>query len=237
MSSAYLLVSHGSRDPRPEIAMQQLAVMVAKKLQVPEKLVGTACLEVSSIPLHEQIQRFAEGAVLLGCDRLKIMPIFLLAGVHVMADIPSEVALASQAVGEGMTIELQPFLGSHPGLQIFFQEQIASIQAEAGILLSHGSRRPGSQHSVASMAANLGLVTAYWSVSPTLESRVQELISFGNQKIAIFPYFLFSGGITDAIAHAVDELKLQFPGVSFSLAPPLGASEELANLIGDLIHR
>ncbi|MHC5830175.1 MAG: sirohydrochlorin chelatase, partial [Nostoc sp.] len=32
MSSAYLLLSHGSRDRRPEIAMQQLAKLVCNKL-------------------------------------------------------------------------------------------------------------------------------------------------------------------------------------------------------------
>ncbi|HIK06222.1 MAG TPA: sirohydrochlorin chelatase [Trichormus sp. M33_DOE_039] len=236
MSSAYLLVSHGSRDPRPEIAMQQLAKLVANKLQIPEKFVGTASLEVNPEPLHEQIKQFAQSAVLLGCRRLKIMPIFLLSGVHVMTDIPAEVALAKQAVGEDITIDLQPYLGSHPNLQRFFQQQLATIKADAGILLSHGSRRPGSQQPIETIAANLGLVTAYWSVAPTLESRIQELVTFGKQEIAILPYFLFPGGITDAIAQAVDELKLQFPGVSFYLAAPLGASDELAILIGDLIH-
>ena len=43
MSSAYLLVSHGSRDPRPEVAMQQLAKLIGQgqsagriNLQIPE---------------------------------------------------------------------------------------------------------------------------------------------------------------------------------------------------------
>lgn len=236
MCSAYLLVSHGSRDPRPEIAMQQLAALVADKLQIPEKFVGTACLEVSPEPLHEQIREFAQGVMLLGCCRLQIIPIFLLPGVHVMTDIPTEVELAKQALGENITIDLQPYLGSHPNLQRFLQQQLATIKADAGILLSHGSRRPGSQQPVETMAANLGIVTAYWSIAPTLESRIQELVGFGKQAIAILPYFLFPGGITDAIAQAVDELKLQFPGVNFYLAAPLGVSDELANLIGDLIQ-
>lgn len=236
MSSAYLLVSHGSRDPRPEIAMQELAELVAHQLQLPKKYVGIAALEVIPEPLHEQIRQFAQSAMLLGCDHLKIMPIFLLPGVHVMTDIPREVAIAKQILGEYITIDLQPYLGSHPSLQRFFQQQLATIKADAGILLSHGSRRPGSQQPVEVMAANLGIVTAYWSIAPTLETRIQELIAFGNQKIAILPYFLFAGGITDAIAQAVDKLKLQFPGVNFYLATPLGASDELANLIGDLIQ-
>ncbi|MBD2344876.1 sirohydrochlorin chelatase [Anabaena subtropica] len=237
MSSAYLLVSHGSRDPRPEIAMQQLAKLVAEKLHIPEKLVGTGYLEVVSEPLHEQIRNFSQNAEAVGCHRLKIIPLFLLPGVHVMTDIPSEVAQAQQAVCQDILIELQPYLGSHGGLQAFLQKQIASIKAEAWILLSHGSRRPGSLQPVEIMAVNIGAVTAYWSVAPSLESQIEELVRAGYKEIAILPYFLFSGGITDAIAQAVEALKLQFPGVSLYLAAPLGESGELADLIGDLIYR
>jgi len=153
-----------------------------------------------------------------------------------MTDIPSEVTQAQQAVGKDILIELQPYLGSHLGLQTFLQKQIATIKAEAWILLSHGSRRPGSQQPVETMAAYIGGVAAYWSVAPSLESRVQELIAIGYREIAILPYFLFSGGITDAIAQAVEALKLQFPGVCLYLAEPLGVSGELADLIGDLIY-
>ncbi|MEH1912172.1 sirohydrochlorin chelatase [Nostoc sp.] len=255
MSSAYLLVSHGSRDRRPEIAMQQLAKLVCHKLPKNsnssngEHLVGIAALEMSPQPLHEQIQQFAKSAFGDTCgglclrglsqneNRLKIVPLFLLPGVHVMTDIPAEVALAQQAVGQDMIIELQPYLGSHPHLEKLLSKQIAAIKAEVWILLAHGSRRPGSQETVSAMAASLGCVAAYWSVPPSLESRVKELVAAGYKEIAILPYFLFAGGITDAIVASIEELKLQFSAVNFQLAQPLGASAELAELIWDLTDR
>ena len=245
MSSAYLLVSHGSRDRRPEIAMQQLAGLVCNKLPKNhnpvnnEHLVGIAALEMSSQPLHEQIQQFAQrafgdGRISQNENRLKIIPLFLLPGVHVMTDIPAEVALAQQATGEDIIIELQPYLGSHPNLEKLLVKQIAAIKAEAWILLAHGSRRPGSQEPVEAMAASLGTMAAYWANPPSLESRVKELVAAGYREIAILPYFLFAGGITDAIAASIEELKLQFSAVNFQLAEPLGASAELAELIWDL---
>jgi sirohydrochlorin cobaltochelatase len=255
MSSAYLLVSHGSRDRRPEIAMQQLAKLVCKKLPKnhnssnSEHLVGIAALEMSPQPLHEQIQQFAQSAFGDVCgglrlrkvsenkNYLQILPLFLLPGVHVMSDIPAEVALAQQTLGQDIMIELQPHLGSHPKLEKLLTKQIAAIKAEASILLAHGSRRPLSQEPVEAMAASLGMVTAYWANPPSLESRVEELVAAGYKKIAIFPYFLFAGGITDAIAASIEELKLQFSAVNFQLAQPLGASAELAELIWDLTHR
>ncbi|MEH2201299.1 sirohydrochlorin chelatase [Nostoc sp.] len=248
MSSAYLLVSHGSRDPRPEVAMQQLARLVCDKLPKnynalnSEHLVGIAALEMSPQPLHEQIQQFAKSAFgnrkpSQNQNRLKIVPLFLLPGVHVMTDIPAEVALAQQAIGEDIMIELQPYLGSHPNLEKLLVEQIATIKAEAWIFLAHGSRRPGSKETVEAMAASLSAVAAYWATPPSLESRVTELVTAGYKEIAILPYFLFAGGITDAIAASIEELKLQFPAVNFQLAQPLGASAELAELIWDLTDR
>jgi sirohydrochlorin cobaltochelatase len=234
MSSAYLLLSHGSRDPRPEIAMQQLAKLLSQKLANGENLVGIATLELNIQPLHQQIVEFAETALALGCKCLKIVPLFLVPGVHVITDIPAEVALAQKALGQDMIIDLKPYLGNHPDLGKLFTQAIATIKVEAAILLAHGSRRAGSQQPVESLAMNLGAVAAYWSVAPSLESRVKELVAAGHEQIAILPYFLFTGGITDAIARAVEELKLQFPRVTFKLAQPLGVSTELADLILDL---
>ncbi|MFM2060358.1 MAG: hypothetical protein RLZZ507_28 [Cyanobacteriota bacterium] len=234
ISSAYLLVSHGSRDPRPDVAMQQLAKLVSLKLPNSENLVGTATLEVNTQPLHEQIQDFAATALAFGCKCLKIVPLFLVPGVHVMSDIPAEVELAQTALGENIKIEIKAYLGSHGNLAKLLNPTMAKIQAEVSILLAHGSRRSGSQQPVETMAMNLGAVTAYWSVSPSLEARVKELVVAGYRQIAILPYFLFTGGITDAIAKSIEQLKLQFPGVKFQLAPPLGASAEMADLIWDL---
>ncbi len=248
MSSAYLLVSHGSRDRRPEIAMQQLAKLVCNKLPKThnalnsEHLVGIAALEMSPQLLHKQIQEFAKSAFRdrkpsQNQNRLKIVPLFLLPGVHVMTDIPAEVALAQQAIGQDIMIEVQPYLGSHPNLEKLLAKQTAVIKAEAWILLAHGSRRPGSKETVEAMAASLSAVAAYWAGPPSLESRVTELVAAGYKEIAILPYFLFTGGITDAIAASIEELKLQFSAVNFQLAQPLGASAELAELICDLTDR
>ncbi|MFO0173064.1 MAG: CbiX/SirB N-terminal domain-containing protein, partial [Aphanizomenon sp.] len=114
---------------------------------------------------------------------------------------------------------------------------IMTVKADISIILAHGSRRAGSHAPVENIAASVSAITAYWSVPPSLEVRVQELINAGYGQIAIFPYFLFTGGITDAIAQTVKMLQLQFPSVTFQLAPPLGTSPEFADLIGDFIKK
>lgn len=256
MSSAYLLVSHGSRDSRPQVAMERLSWLLSQSqtrtqttLQVPtiagfqgsksEKnisnpLVGTACLELAPVPLHEQIREFGDRALKYGYNRIEIVPLFLLPGIHVMEDIPAEVAIAQKTLGR-LKLELKPHLGTHPGLVNLLAKKQATTKAEAGILLAHGSRRAGAKQPVEAIAEQLGVVSAYWAVPPSLASRVQELVTAGHEQIGIIPYFLFAGGITDAIADSVEQLQGQFPAVDIRLAEPLGASQELALLILDLV--
>lgn len=254
MPSAYLLVSHGSRDPRPQVAMEQLAGLVSQRLAAPTRcsqLVGTACLELSPMPLHEQIKEFGDRALAAGCNRIQVVPLFLLPGVHVMEDIPAQVAIARQAVGEKLQIDLRPHLGTHPGIVHLLATQLAAKKTDAWIVLAHGSRRPSSKQPVEAIAKQLEsqvaphegavsrngvAVTAYWAVAPSLESRVKQLISAGYRQIGILPYFLFAGGITDAIAIALEQLKVH-PDTLLELAQPLGASAELADLIVDLIDQ
>lgn len=264
MSSAYLLVSHGSRDPRPEYAMEQLAKLISQsqarveiadwrktvnksgsrntlnaiELAAPplETLVGTAYLELSAEPLHKQIKQFADRAQAAGYNAIQIVPLFLLPGVHVMEDIPAQVAIAQQALGH-IKVELRPYLGNHERLSHLLANSMAVKEVDTWILLAHGSRRPGAKQSVEAIAKQLNAVSAYWAVSPKLESRVKALFDAGKRQIGILPYFLFAGGITDAIAVNVEQLKEQFPSVDFYLAEPIGASTYLADLIGDLIQK
>jgi len=201
---------------------------------IPPPLVGTACLELAPVPLHEQIREFGDRALKYGYNRIEIVPLFLLPGAHVMEDIPAEVAIAQKTLGR-LKLELKPHLGTHPGLVRLLAKKQATTKAEAGILLAHGSRRAGAKQPVEAIAQQLGVVSAYWAVPPSLASRVQELVTAGHQQIGIIPYFLFAGGITDAIAQSVEQLQGQFPAAEIRLAEPLGASQELALLILDLV--
>lgn len=199
-----------------------------------ETLVGTGLLELHPLPLHEQIQEFAQRCLAAGISCIQVLPVFLLPGVHVMEDIPAEVAKAQQALGSQVRLELKPYLGKHPGLAGLLSAQQANLAADAWILLSHGSRRAGANQPIEEMATKLGALPAYWSIRSSLEKQVEVLVNAGSQKIGILPYFLFTGAITDTIAQFVAELSLRFPAVKLQLAEPLGAGTELARLILDL---
>ncbi|MGB3639425.1 MAG: sirohydrochlorin chelatase [Rivularia sp. (in: cyanobacteria)] len=252
MSEAYLLVSHGSRDPRPELAMEELAKNLGDKLEnysnydgiggvrsptICDYQIGTAYLELHPQPLHEQIVDFSRKAIANGCRRLKILPLFLLQGIHVTEDIPEEVELAQKTLGEDISIDLQPYLGSHLGLRRLLANKITDISLDSRIIVAHGSRRVEANSSIEAMAISLNAVAAYWAVAPSLKDIVAQLVADGKKKIAIIPYFLFAGGITDAIGQSIQDLKLLFPGVSFQLYEPLGGNGELTDLIWDLMQK
>jgi sirohydrochlorin cobaltochelatase len=264
-SSAYLLVSHGSRDPRPQREVEVLAGFVSQRLQqqmlclggtyqgqasptalltMPSvaiadnqsPLVGSACLELASLPLHRQIEEFGNQVSGAGCKRLQVVPLFLLPGVHVMEDIPLQVGMAQQVFGSDLVIDICPHLGSHSELGRLLENQMSAIAAEAWILLSHGSRRQQANQPVEALATKLGAVAAYWSVSPSLAAQVTALVNAGYDQIGILPYFLFAGGITDAIAQKIAQLSQELRGINLRLASPIGASVQLADLILDLIQ-
>lgn len=263
-ASAYLLVSHGSRDPRPEIAIEHLARSVAQRLQRMERvnpvamgtgqaggsaaghplsdhlfpLMGTAVLELAPLPLHQQVQQFAKYAHTKGYRHVQILPLFLLPGVHVMEDIPAEVQMAQQSLGTELTLEICPYLGSHPGLsQLLINpvDPVATTPTMGKVLLSHGSRRSQGNQLVEEIATQLGATAAFWSVAPDLETQLTKLVKQGYQQITILPYFLFDGGITDAITQEVKRLGQQFPYVQLHLSRPIGATPQLADLLVDLL--
>jgi sirohydrochlorin cobaltochelatase len=241
---ASLLVTHGSRDPRPQIAAQRLVELILQKqspqtaseqgvalMSRTEAVIETAALELAKLPLHESIYNVAIQAKSRGITNLQIIPLFLLPGVHVREDIPAEVEQAQQALGPEITLHLQRYLGSYPGIVSILAQQYEALPGQGRILLSHGSRRPQGNKPIEQMAAQLDATPAYWLVEPSLKDRVTQLIQEGSKRIAILPYFLFPGGITEAIAQEVAQLQGEYPDCQLQLGCPLGATPQLANLI------
>ena len=239
MADAYLLLSHGSRDPRPQIAIDQLAQQLSLWLQQSAVhrlpiLVATAQLELATQPLSIQIRDFAHRSQQMGIDRVVILPLFLIPGVHVMDDIPAEVTIAKREIGAGVELVVTPWLGAHPDLANLFAQHSSSLPSQS-IILAHGSRKTGGNTIVEQLANRLNLTAAYWSVDPSLADAVTKLITTGATEIGILPYFLFAGGITDAIEKLVSELRAQYPQVQLRLGEPMGNNPKLVGTIGSIL--
>ncbi|MDY7020648.1 MAG: sirohydrochlorin chelatase [Cyanobacteriota bacterium] len=242
MYSTYLLVSHGSHDPRPQQALEQLVEDLKPRISIrllpssPSPVLATATLECSPVPLHQQIQQFGEYTRTLGLNHVEILPLFLLPGVHVKEDIPQEVALAQKALGTTVNLKVKPYLGSQLSrLATELMYQITSIPCQVWILLSHGTRRPHGNQPVEELAGKLGIIPAYLFTSPSLDSQLKVLIKMGYQQIGVLPYFVFSGETTDAIARSCREFSQSFSEVKIHVADPLESQPGLVDLVADLL--
>ncbi len=280
MHSAYLLVSHGSSDPRHQAGLLRLANLtrqhlarshsshtltktpvrntvtsageVASTVNIPTRgalrsssmanrpsspyfIVGTATLEATAMPLAQQIEVFAQRVMAAGIRRIVILPLFLLEGVHVQEDLPREVAAAQTAVSPSIRLVCAAYLGSHHAFQQFLATRLTRTLADRCLLLAHGSRRAEGNRSVQKLGVALDADVAFWSVPPDFETQVMQLMQEGYRQIAIVPYFLLPGGITDAITRRTEALAERWPKLSLRLLAPLGTSSELGRALATIL--
>ena len=210
-------------------------VAMLNKIEIP--LIATGSLELTTIPLQQKIKEYAKSIQEFGYKNLKILPLFLTPGVHVCKDIPSEIAQIQSILAQEMTFELLPYLGNYPQTLTILSKQFAHLPREGKILLAHGTRYPRGNTWLKNLATRLDARIAYYSVPGSLQSQIEALVSRQIDKIAIIPYFLFPGRITEAIAAEVKQLQQTFPQVQLLLGEPLGATGELANLIVEVLTR
>lgn len=204
-----------------------------------EKEISLVCvgsLELTTVSLQKNIEKYAHSLQKLGCKHLKVLPLFLVPGVHVCEDIPTEILPLQNNLASDIKIELLPYLGSYPQTLAMIGRQFDSLSNNNGrILFTHGTSYPGGNEWLENLANQLDACIAYYSIRSSLQKQIERLVSQQKQKITIIPYFLFPGRITDAIASLVTRLQQAFPDTELCLGKPLGTTEEFTNLIVDIL--
>lgn len=236
--SAYLLVAHGSRDPRSQTALHRLGQLVRQALQEQSgesPWVQTATLEFGPVPLKQQICDWGRSLQQQQTHQLVILPLFLLPGTHVKVDIPEVVATVRHFLDARMCIEVRSHLGSHSGLFKILRDAMPLTQVDRWILLAHGSRYPGGNQPIEDLAQQLGATAAYWSVQPSLRQTLTAVATQPGLNVGIKPYFLFTGSIIDTISREINQLECDFNHINLTFSLPLEPSVQLVGLIQDLI--
>jgi sirohydrochlorin ferrochelatase len=243
-AAGYLLVLHGSHDQRYQRAIGQLSRSLSQTLATQAQY-QIAFLECSATSLHQQIQTFAQQLARQRIPQMQILPLFLLPGVHVMEDIPAEVAQAQidlERQGCPVEIVVQPYLGSHIGTgqsathPTSLRTQLVACFAPVAptatrILVAHGTRRSGGNQPLEELAQAVQAVPAYSFVPPSLVERVTELYDRGVREVVILPYTLLAGALTDGINRQILGLSEQFPAMQMTQLPTLAESGVLLDLI------
>ncbi len=233
---AYILVVHGSRNPCYRQQLHQLEHLIIEKLNsqgfsVP---IITTYLELGDQPLSVKIANFARKYAKKGYQTLKILPLFLLSGTHVLEDIPEEIEISRSF--SPIRLELMSHLGQSEHLTTLLQYKYQQQPTTHRILLTHGTRIPQGNKESEEIAQKLKAETAYWSIPPNLATIIDKLPNSPSESIAILPYFLFSGKITEAIAQEI-ELLQKNTNSKLNFIPPLGVTPELVEVIVKVIKR
>jgi sirohydrochlorin ferrochelatase len=259
LNPVYLLVAHGSRDPRSQVALARLGYQVSQCLEslspvravlsghLPTgdrgatatllrsdycDVVQTATLEGHPQPLHQQIIALVRD---FNGTTLRLLPLFLQAGVHVQEDLPREMALAQTTLGSACDVDCLPYLGHDALLEPLLHQACESYPQARPILVAHGSRREGGNQAPLQRAQAIQAQVAYWSLAPNLTTVVEAARQAGDQEFLILPYFLFSGGITDQLTAQVAQLRHQYPQIRFHLGAPLAHHPQFASLLAQLL--
>lgn len=227
---AYMLVVHGSRNASYSQQLHQLQQLIMEKI-LDEGIVvpiTTAYLELGNQPLSEKIVNFSQECAKKGYQTLRIFPLFLFSGTHVLEDIPKQVEISRPF--SSLELQLMPHLGKSQDLVTLLQCKYQQQPTTHRILLTHGTRISQGNQESKDIAQKLNAETAYWSVSPNVTTIIHQLSHSSSESIAILPYFLFSGKITDEIA---EDVKLLQPQVDNELyfIKPLGVTSELVEVI------
>ena len=107
---------------------------------------------------------------------------------------------------------------------------------KAVILFSHGSTLCGAGAALNRHAERLRgefplVEVGYLNYSsPTFEESVRRVVDAGATEIVVVPFFLVPGYfVTKSLPDQVTSVNKLFPGVNFTIVPPLGADPLLAD--------
>ncbi|AUC62397.1 Sirohydrochlorin cobaltochelatase [Cyanobacterium sp. HL-69] len=232
--TGYLLVVHGSRNSQYQIYLDTLANLTRQALEKKaiKSHLETAYLELSQQSLGEKITKFAHFCHEKGYKQIKILPLFLFSGTHVMEDIPEESAIALKNTSKiGIDIKILPHLGSEDSVTDLLEQKYQKYPNHARLLISHGTRLEKGKKEAQLLAQKTSAKLTFWSMNPFYDQTIIDLLESGTKNIAMLPYFLFPGKILKAIVLRAEEIKTQYDNVNIQIIDPLGATSELADII------
>lgn len=227
LPESLILTAHGSADPRSSAVTHAVADEV-RRLRAGLD-VRVAFCEKSTPNLRD---------VLADLDRPAVLaPLLLASAYHARVDIPAMVA-ESAAGRRGYVAQADTLGEDHRLIGVLHQRLIdVGVQPEhpdTGVLVvAVGSSHDAANARTATLASALSersgwphVQVAYATAQPSLADGIAELRRSGARRIALAPWFIAPGRITDRVADVAAELDV-------AMAEPLGAHPLLAETVLD----
>jgi len=237
---ALLVVGHGSRSAAGVAEYWKLAEVV--RSQAPDLDVGCGFIELAPPDLDTAIDDLVAG----GATSVVASPLILLGAGHLKNDGPAALHRGRHR-HPGVDFHYARDLGIHPLVLGVARDRIAEVQGTddaanlAVVVVGRGSSDPDANadlYKVARLlweATGLGLVEpAFISLAPPdVAGALDRCLRLGATRIAVVPYFLFSGVLVDRIHHQTAAWAAAHPDVDVRHGPHLGADPRIATLLLD----
>lgn len=235
---ALLLVGHGTRHAAGVEEYLALAERV-RRLR-PDLEVATGFLELAPPPISAAVADLVAG----GATDVVVVPLVLFDAGHAKTDVPASVNLA-RAAHPGVRFTYGRALGVAPQLLDVVEERLAVMvepparQRTGVLLVGRGSSDPDANaelHRVARLlwegrdypevqAAFVGLT------GPRVPEGLERLARLGAERIAVVPYFLFTGVLEERIRAQAGAFARDHPHLDVRVTRYLGPDDRVAGLV------
>lgn len=228
-STAVLLLSHGSQDPRAEYVVDELVSAVSAGTGI---TVRAAHLDFTAPTPAAALRELAGD----GFTSVRVVPLLFTPGYHLTHDVP--VAVEASGVTEGLNLSVAPPLlcGGRRARDLLLTaltDRLAQAGADGNVdalvLASAGSTSPAARLHIGRLAHDLALahripvMPAFASaVAPSLAQAMETLSDKGAQRPAVASLFVASGRLLDSVVAACPDVPV---------ADPLGVSPVFVELL------
>ena len=235
---ALLIVGHGSRSAAGVAEYWRLASAV--RAQAPELRVGCGFIELAAPDLDTAV----DSLVASGATSVVATPLILLGAGHLKNDGPAALHRGRHR-HPSVQFRYARDLGIHPLVLAVAEDRIRAAAGDddpadtAVVLVGRGSSDPDANADLYKVARllwdsrGLGLVEpAFVSLArPDVSAALDRCLRLGATRVAVLPYFLFTGVLVERIRAQTAAWAAAHPQVDVRHGPYLGADPRVATLL------
>jgi len=247
MSTAILIVGHGSREPRANEGFE--ALVAAYRDHHGERSGHTeithAYVELARPAIDDALAELGQRH-----RRVIVVPLFLFLVGHTKNDIPIALARARNAA-PGVEFIATRELGVHPALVEIAFARAAAVAAldkaaaarTALVMVGRGSSDPDANAEFYKLARLVAegrgfgwLVPCFIGIAAPLVPEALEMAARSRpERMVVLPYFLFDGRLGDKLRAQVDEFHARYPWIATAVARTLGPDQRLFDVVDERI--
>ncbi len=203
VTTPLLIAGHGTADKVGAEQFRQFVKRVAGQLDAP---VAGGFIELSEPTIGDAVDSLAPRVN----RRIAAVPLMLVAAGHAKGDIPASLA-RERLRHEGLSFMYGRPLGPHPTILTLLRERLAELEPgpeTVVLLVGRGSTDPDANAEMARAARLLaettpvaGVEYAFVSLAaPSVPAGLDRCRRLGARRIAVLPYFLFTGVLPRRVA-------------------------------------